>query len=70
MAAVQRYSPPSHPINVNNMNDKGIEYNICSANFLKKISSRMYSDPQFGWRGGGVSYIDKKSCPTTSLATL
>jgi hypothetical protein len=28
--------------------------------FLKKISSGKHTDPKFGWRGGGVSYIDAR----------
>jgi hypothetical protein len=33
---------------------------MSSAIFLKKIGSGMHSDPKFGWRGGGVSYIDAR----------
>jgi hypothetical protein len=28
--------------------------------FLKKIGSGMHTEPIFGWRGGGVSYIDAR----------
>jgi hypothetical protein len=31
-----------------------------SAIFLKKIGSVTHSDPKFGWRGEGVSYIDAR----------
>jgi hypothetical protein len=33
---------------------------MSSAIFLKKIGSGMHSDSKFGWRGGGVSYIDAR----------
>jgi hypothetical protein len=33
---------------------------LCSAISLKKIGSGTHSDPNYGWRAGGVSYINIK----------
>jgi hypothetical protein len=37
-----------------------ISTSVFSAIFLKKIGSGTHSDRKFGWRGGGISYIDAR----------